>query len=107
MLPGGAGTLVQGQRTAAGLPGGARRTRLSAPGPVHAGPPGHPETRRTASVLSGPRQRGKAGKVALAAVMHKLLLRLHAVARRGARWVLHPGQLSSIANPWTNMQAHT
>ena len=32
-------------------------------------------------------QRGKPGKVALVAVMRKLLLQLHAVARRGAPWV--------------------
>ena len=32
------------------------------------------------------RQRGKAGKVALVAVMRKLLLQLHAVARRGTPW---------------------
>ena len=34
----------------------------------------------------GLRQRGKAGKVALAAVMRKLLLQLHAIARRGTPW---------------------
>lgn len=34
----------------------------------------------------GLRQRGKAGKVALVAVMRKLLLQLHAVARRGTPW---------------------
>ena len=33
------------------------------------------------------RQRGKPGKVALVAVMRKLLLQLHAVARRGTPWV--------------------
>ena len=77
------------------------RTRLGAPGPAHGGPSGHPETRRTAPVLSGLRQRGRAGKVALVAVMRKLLLRLHAIARRGTHWILHPGQLSSIANPST------
>ena len=33
------------------------------------------------------RRRGKPGKVALVAVMRKLLLRLHAVARRGTPWV--------------------
>ena len=33
------------------------------------------------------RQRGKQGKVALVAVMRKLLLRLHAIARRGTPWV--------------------
>ena len=32
------------------------------------------------------RQRGKAGKVALVAVMRKLLLQLNAVARRGTPW---------------------
>ena len=32
------------------------------------------------------RQRGKPGKVALVAVMRKLLLRLHAIARRGTPW---------------------
>ena len=35
-------------------------------------------------------QRGKPGKVALVAVMRKLLLRLHAVAQRGAPWILAP-----------------
>ena len=35
----------------------------------------------------GLRQRGKPGKVALVAVMRKLLLHLNAVARRGAPWV--------------------
>lgn len=34
----------------------------------------------------GLRRRGKAGKVALVAVMRKLLLQLHAVARRGTPW---------------------
>ncbi len=36
------------------------------------------------------RQRGKAGKVALVAVMRKLLLRLNAVARRGTPWRPEP-----------------
>lgn len=36
------------------------------------------------------RQRGKPGKVALVAVMRKLLLQLHAVARRGTPWVESP-----------------
>ena len=36
------------------------------------------------------RQRGKAGKVALVAVMRKLLLRLNAVARRGTPWNPEP-----------------
>ena len=35
------------------------------------------------------RHRGKPGKVALVAVMRKLLLQLHAVARRGTPWVEH------------------
>lgn len=35
------------------------------------------------------RQRGKPGKVALTAVMRKLLLQLNAVARRGTPWVEH------------------
>ncbi|MDE0195551.1 MAG: IS110 family transposase [bacterium] len=35
----------------------------------------------------GLRQRGKRGKVALVAVMRKLLLHLHAVARRGTPWI--------------------
>ena len=35
----------------------------------------------------GLRQRGKPGKVALAAVMRKLLLQLNAVARRGTPWL--------------------
>ena len=35
----------------------------------------------------GLRQRGKPGKVALVAVMRKLLLHLSAVARRGTPWV--------------------
>ena len=33
------------------------------------------------------RDRGKPGKVALVGVMRKLLLQLHAVARRGTPWV--------------------
>ena len=33
------------------------------------------------------RRRGKLGKVALVAVMRKLLLQLHAIARRGTPWV--------------------
>ena len=33
------------------------------------------------------RRRGKPGKVALVAVMRKLLLQLHAIARRGSPWV--------------------
>ena len=35
----------------------------------------------------GLRQRGKTGKVALVAVMRKLLLHLNAVARRGTPWL--------------------
>ncbi len=35
----------------------------------------------------GLRQRGKPGKVALVAVMRKLLLHLNAVARRGTPWI--------------------
>ncbi len=35
----------------------------------------------------GLRRQGKPGKVALVAVMRKLLLRLHAIARRGTPWV--------------------
>jgi len=35
----------------------------------------------------GLRQRGKMGKVALVAVMRKLLLHLNAVARRGTPWL--------------------
>ncbi len=35
----------------------------------------------------GLRRRGKPGKVALVAVMRKLLLRLHAIARRGTPWI--------------------
>ena len=42
----------------------------------------------------GLRQRGKAGKVALVAVMRKLLLQLHAIARRGTHWTLNHTQLS-------------
>ena len=45
------------------------------------------------------RQRGKAGKVALVAVMRKLLMRLHAIARRGTPWTLNHTQLSSIPTP--------
>ena len=37
------------------------------------------------------RQRGKPGKVALVAVMRKLLLQLNAVARRGTPWVAQTG----------------
>ena len=36
------------------------------------------------------RKRGKAGKVALVAVMRKLLLHLNAIARRGTPWTLTP-----------------
>ena len=42
----------------------------------------------------GLRQRGKAGKVALVAVMRKMLLRLHAIARRGAPWTALPANPS-------------
>ena len=47
----------------------------------------------------GLRQRGKAGKVALVAVMRKLLLHLHAIARRGTHWTLNHSQLPSIPTP--------
>ena len=47
----------------------------------------------------GLRQRGKAGKVALVAVMRKLLLHLNAVARRCTHWELNHSQLPSISNP--------
>lgn len=50
----------------------------------------------------GLRQRGKAGKVALVAVMRKLLLQLHAVARRGTHWTLAHPRLSQIPNTQTN-----
>ena len=43
-------------------------------------------------------QRGRPGKVDLVAVMRKLLLRLHAVAQRGAPWVLTPPP-SNVINP--------
>ena len=36
------------------------------------------------------RERGKTGKVALVAVMRKLLLVLNAIAQRGTPWVEHP-----------------
>ena len=38
----------------------------------------------------GLRKRGKTGKVALVAVMRKLLLVLNAIAQRGTPWVEHP-----------------
>lgn len=47
----------------------------------------------------GLRKRGKAAKVALVAVMRKLLLHLHAVARRGAHWTLNHTRLSSMSIP--------
>ena len=47
----------------------------------------------------GLRKRGKAGKVALVAVMRKLLLQLHAIASRGTPWTLIHPQLPSNANP--------
>lgn len=50
----------------------------------------------------GLRQRGKPGKVALVAVMRKLLLRLHAIARRGTHWNLNHTQLPPIPNPQPN-----
>ena len=39
------------------------------------------------------RERGKTGKVALVAVMRKLLLLLNAIAQRGTPWVEHPAPL--------------
>ena len=45
------------------------------------------------------RQRGKAGKVALVAVMRKLLMRLHAIARRSTPWTPNHAQLPSTPNP--------
>ena len=45
------------------------------------------------------RQRGKAGKVALVALMRKLLLLLHAIARRGTPWTLNHSQLPSTPSP--------
>lgn len=47
----------------------------------------------------GLRQRGKAGKVALVAVMRKLLLHLNTVARRGTHWTLNHSQLPPIPTP--------
>ena len=47
----------------------------------------------------GLRQRGKAGKVALVAVMRKLLMRLHAIARRGTPWTPNHAQLPPTPNP--------
>ena len=49
----------------------------------------------------GLRQRGKAGKVALVAVMRKLLLQLHAIARRGTHWTINHSHLSHPSNPQT------
>lgn len=45
------------------------------------------------------RKRGKAGKVALAAVMRKLLLHLHAITRRNTPWTLNHAQLPCAAIP--------
>ncbi len=45
------------------------------------------------------RKRGKAGKVALVAVMRKLLLHLNAIARRATPWTPNHHQLSPPANP--------
>ncbi len=42
----------------------------------------------------GLRRRGKPGKVALVAVMRKLLLRLHAIAHRGTPWVAEGAPVS-------------
>ncbi len=42
--------------------------------------------RRSEPLTQRLRRRGKSGKVALVAVMRKLLLQLHAVARRGTPW---------------------
>ena len=50
----------------------------------------------------GLRQRGKPGKVALVAVMRKLLLQIHAIARRGTHWTLNHTQLSQRPNPQSN-----
>ena len=44
------------------------------------------------------RKRGKAGKVALAAVMRKLL-HLHAITRRNTPWTLNHAQLPCAAIP--------
>ena len=46
----------------------------------------------------GLRQRGKAGKVALVAVMRKLLLHLNAIARRGTPWSPNHTQLPHAPN---------
>ena len=43
----------------------------------------------------GLRKRGKAGKAALVKVMRKLLLQLHAIARRGTPWTLIQPQIPS------------
>ena len=53
LLPGGAGSLVQGQRQTAGIPGRSRRTQRGAPGPLYGGPLHHPQTRGAAELLSG------------------------------------------------------
>ena len=45
------------------------------------------------------RKRGKAGKVALVAVMRKLLLHLNAIARRATPWTPNHPQLSPAPNP--------
>ena len=76
-VPGGCGALVPRQREPAGTAVYSGWAESGAPGLVYLHTVRDP----------GPRQRGKPGKVALAAVMRKLLLQLNAVARRGTPWV--------------------
>ena len=83
----------RGYRSVRGGRGAVRRALYMAALPVVRTPG---ELRRFYQRL---RQRGKPGKVALVAVMRKLLLHLNAVARRGAHWTLNHSQPSSIPNP--------
>ena len=83
----------RGYRAVRGGRGAVRRALYMAALPVVRRPG---ELRR---FYQGLRQRGKAGKVALVAVMRKLLLHLNAIARRGTHWKLDHTQLSPIPNP--------
>ena len=58
------------------------------------------------SSYQGLRQRGKPGKVAMVAVMGKLLFQLNAVARRGTAWVPKTAQYNPLHYPTKGLNTY-
>ncbi len=86
-IAGGTGTVDARQRTAEGVSIDPRREGNGAEGVVPGGVERNTEAGKQTGVYQRLRRRGKPGKVALVAVMRKLLMQLHAVAQRGSPWL--------------------